>query len=199
MKMLKTLQYNFLKINTIGTNKRCLWQWVDDTFNSLDEDRIKEIGPNLACAEWLMKNGAQVRWKGCKEFVSHYNCLPNITSCNLGQFLIEQVYAGKEASISHIGFNYFKNCKNISEVEFVGCNTIDNKALSKLNILKDYLTNLKINGCINVSDQGIMSLEQLQALKYLELKNLQFLSEPEATIDHLKRKLPECNVQYYNE
>lgn len=180
-------------------SKRCLWQWIDDTFNRLDDDRIKEIGPNLACAEWLMKNGAQVRWKGCKEFVSHYNCLPNITSCNLGQFLIEQVYAGKEASISHIGFNYFKNCKNISQVEFVGCNTIDNEALSKLNILKDYLTSLKINGCVNVSDQGIMSLEQLQALKYLELKNLQFLSEPEARIDHLKRKLPECNVQYYNE
>ncbi|CAI6365752.1 unnamed protein product [Macrosiphum euphorbiae] len=199
MKMLKTLQFQFLKINTIGMNKRLLWQWIDDTFNRFDDDRIKEIGPNLACAEWLMKNGAQVRWKGCKEFVSHYNCLPNITSCNLGQFLIEQVYAGKEASISHIGFDYFKNCKNISEVEFVGCHTIDNEALSKLNILKDYLTNLKINGCINVSDQGIKSLEQLQALKYLELKNLQFLSEPEATIDHLKIKLPECNIQYYNE
>jgi len=38
-----------------------------------------------------------------------------------------------------------------------------------------------------------------RALKYLELKNLQFLSKPEAAIDHLKRKLPECNVQYYNE
>uniref|UniRef100_A0A2S2P5R6 ATP synthase subunit s n=1 Tax=Schizaphis graminum TaxID=13262 RepID=A0A2S2P5R6_SCHGA len=146
-----------------------------------------------------MKNGAQVRWKGFKEFVSHYNCLPNVTSCNSGQFLIEQVYAGKEASISHIGFGYFENCKNISKVEFVGCNTIDNEALSKLNILKDYLTNLKINGCLNVSDKGIMALEQLQALKYLELKNLQFLIEPEATIDHLKTKLPECNIQYYNE
>uniref|UniRef100_A0A2H8TXU9 ATP synthase subunit s, mitochondrial n=2 Tax=Melanaphis sacchari TaxID=742174 RepID=A0A2H8TXU9_9HEMI len=146
-----------------------------------------------------MKNGAQVRWKGCKEFVSHYNCLPNITSCNLGQFLIEQVYAGKEASISHIGFSYFENCKNISKVELVGCHTIDNEALNKLNILKDCLTNLKINGCINVSDQGIMSLEQLQALKYLELKNLQFLIEPEAVIDHLKTKLPECNIQYYDE
>jgi len=76
---------------------------------SFDDDRIKEIGPNLACAEWLMKNGAQVRWKGCKEFVSHYDCLPSpsVTSSNPGQFLIEQVYAGKEASISHIGFSYF--------------------------------------------------------------------------------------------
>jgi len=78
----------------------------------LDDDRIKEIGPNLACAEWLMKNGAQVRWKGCKEFVSHYNCLPKITSGHFGQFLIEQVYAGKEASISHIGFSHFSRRLN---------------------------------------------------------------------------------------
>lgn len=79
----------------------------------MDDDRIKEIGPNLACAEWLMKNGARVKWKGCKEYVSHYDCLPNSTSIHLKQFLIEQVYAGKEASISHIGFSYFSRFFNI--------------------------------------------------------------------------------------
>jgi H+-transporting ATP synthase F0 complex subunit s len=71
-----------------------------------DEERAKEIGPNLACAEWLMKNGAKVRCKGCREFVSHYDCLPTRYDV-LGQFKIEQVYAGEEASISHIGFTHF--------------------------------------------------------------------------------------------
>lgn len=74
----------------------------------IDDDRIKEVGPNMACAEWLMKNGAQIRWKGCKEFVDHYDCLPNMKCVGLrNQFKIEQVYAGKSASISHIGFGYF--------------------------------------------------------------------------------------------
>lgn len=73
----------------------------------MDNDRIKEVGPNLACAEWLMKNGAQVRWKGSKEFVSHYDCLPKGERGSLKQFQIEEVIAGKEASISHIGFRYF--------------------------------------------------------------------------------------------
>ncbi|CAH1714463.1 ATP synthase subunit s, mitochondrial-like [Aphis gossypii] len=194
--MLRTLQSHIFKQNMIKMNTRYLWQWIDDTFNCLDDDRIKEIGPNLACAEWLMKNGARVKWKGCKEYVSHYDCLPNPTSIHLKQFLIEQVYAGKEASISHIGFSYFKNCTNISKIEFDGCDSIDNEALSKLNILKDYLIALKINDCVNISDQGIKSLEQLQALKYLELKNINALSQPEIMIDHLKAKLPECNVQY---
>lgn len=73
----------------------------------MDDDRIMEIGPNMACAEWLMKNGAKIRWKGCKEFVNHYDCLPNITKGSFKQFQIEQVHAGHEASISHLGFNYF--------------------------------------------------------------------------------------------
>lgn len=73
----------------------------------MDDDRIREVGPNMACAEWLMKNGAQVRWKGCKEFVSHYNSLPNMECGSHSRFQIEEVFAGKEASILHIGFRYF--------------------------------------------------------------------------------------------
>ncbi|VVC27728.1 Hypothetical protein CINCED_3A003958 [Cinara cedri] len=127
---------------------------------SLDDDRIKEVGPNMACAEWLMKNGAQIRWKGCEEFVNHYNCLP--IKSRGQQFQIEEVYAGRESSISSIGFPFFTGCKNISEVAFVGCHTINDEALSKLKILKDNLTTLKINGCMNVTDKGILTLEHLQ-------------------------------------
>lgn len=54
-----------------------------------------------------MKNGAKLRCKGCKEFVSHYDCLPTGHDSLFQQFKIEQVYAGEEASISHIGFSYF--------------------------------------------------------------------------------------------
>lgn len=47
-------------------------------------------------------------------------------------------------------------------MSFFGCNTVDNEALSNLKILKNNLINLKINGCVNVSDKGILSLDQLQ-------------------------------------
>jgi len=47
-------------------------------------------------------------------------------------------------------------------MEFDGCSSINNEALGELNILKDYLTSLKINDCVNISDQGIMSLEELK-------------------------------------
>lgn len=52
-------------------------------------------------------------------------------------------------------------CKNISDVAFVECQSINNEAISKLEILKDNLINLKINGCSNVSDKGILTLTNI--------------------------------------
>jgi len=52
-----------------------------------------------------------------KEYVFHYDCLPNATSSSfLNQFQIEQAYAGKEASISDIGFSYFSKFLNICNI-----------------------------------------------------------------------------------
>jgi hypothetical protein len=55
-----------------------------------------------------------------------------------------------------------EGCDNISDIAFVGCNTIDNEALHKLQILKESLTSLEIDYCVNISDEGIIELEHLQ-------------------------------------
>ncbi|XP_025407149.1 ATP synthase subunit s, mitochondrial-like [Sipha flava] len=191
----KSSLFNVVK-STIGS-RRNLWQWVANSFNQFDEERANEIGPNLACAEWLMKNGAKVRCRGCKEFVSHYNCLPTGYDFHR-QFKIEQVYAGEEASISHIGFAHFKDCNNISDVSFVRCSTINDEAIQKLQILKDSLKCLEIDGCENVTKEGIIELEHLQALKNLELKNIRLENEIKI-INHLKSKLQNCNIVYNGE
>lgn len=44
----------------------------------------------------------------------------------------------------------------------VGCQTIEDQALNKLSILKNNLGVLKINGCLNVSEKGVISLENLK-------------------------------------
>ncbi|XP_050545776.1 ATP synthase subunit s, mitochondrial-like [Daktulosphaira vitifoliae] len=190
--MFKSARRELLK-RVLPFHNRNMWQWVDDSFNRVDADRIKEMGSNMACAEWLMKNGAQVRWKDSKNFIKHYDCLVKLSSGPTTQLKIDEVYAGKEASISHLGFDYFKNCKDISTVSFIGCNSVENEAIKKLIILKDCLEYLKIIGCVNVTDSGILSLEQLYRLKYLELKNLQFFTDRKV-IDLLKTALPTCQI-----
>ena len=69
------------------------------------KNRIEEVGPDRACAEWLMRNGAFVRWKWHPSLVTHYNFLP-LDPKEIGEYYIEEVSAN-EASISHDGFEHF--------------------------------------------------------------------------------------------
>lgn len=67
---------------------------------SVDAERIKEIGPDRACAEWLLKNGAYVRWKHFTEPLTDYNALPAS-----GNYYIEAIEAN-DAGICDVGFPY---------------------------------------------------------------------------------------------
>ena len=69
----------------------------------VDEDRIKEVGPDRACAEWLLRCGAAVRYCGFAKWNDDYNLLPVGPK---DKFLIEQVDA-TGSCIMHIGFPYF--------------------------------------------------------------------------------------------
>ena len=68
-----------------------------------DNDRIKEVGPNRACAEWLLRCGATVKWKGSDRFQTDYHSLP---ASNFQSFVIEEVEA-VEAGITNSGFAHF--------------------------------------------------------------------------------------------
>lgn len=75
-----------------------------------DGNRIKEVGPDRACAEWLLRCGAFVRWKDSEKFHKDYNTLPNV---NLDKFKIEEVNAD-EAAVMDIGFPHFGKCLYLS-------------------------------------------------------------------------------------
>jgi hypothetical protein len=95
------------------------------------------MGPNLACAEWLMKNGAKVRCKNSSQFVGHYDFLPTKHDSYLKQFKIEQVYAGTEASISHLGFLHFS-----MRIPVLTINLLSSNYLLVLKFLKDLIKNI---------------------------------------------------------
>jgi len=68
-----------------------------------DKDRIKEVGPNRACAEWLLRCGATLKWKGSDRFQTDYHALP---PSDFWSFVIEEVEA-VEAGIMCVGFEHF--------------------------------------------------------------------------------------------
>lgn len=72
-------------------------------FSRPDKDRIKEVGPNRACAEWLLRCGATFKWKGSDRFQTDYHALP---PSDFRSFVIEEVEA-IEAGITYVGFGHF--------------------------------------------------------------------------------------------
>jgi H+-transporting ATP synthase F0 complex subunit s len=72
------------------------------SFLRYDRKRIQELGPDRACAEWLLRCGGSVRFKNWGSFTSNYNTIPSGAP---GQFKIEEIRAVK-ACITSEGFAY---------------------------------------------------------------------------------------------
>ena len=67
-----------------------------------DHNRIKEVGVERACAEWLLRCGAHVRWVGSDRFHTDYNTLP----AGKGKgYQIQEINAD-EAAVMDIGFEH---------------------------------------------------------------------------------------------
>lgn len=66
----------------------------------VDEERVKEVGPDRACAEWLLRSGARVKWMGMEYWQTDYNSLP---PSNFDRYKIEEIDA-TGSSVMGIGF-----------------------------------------------------------------------------------------------
>lgn len=64
-----------------------------------DKGRVDEVGPDIACAEWLLRCGAQVRWKESDKWHKDYNTLPRDPLRNK----IEEIDA-TDSAVMNIGF-----------------------------------------------------------------------------------------------
>ncbi|CAL7943229.1 unnamed protein product [Xylocopa violacea] len=172
--------------NTKNQN-RSFFYWLTVVFNRVDEKRRKEIGPDLACAQWLLRNGASVRWKGHSEQLTDYNVLPDS-----GNYFIEAVEADN-AGICDIGFQHFEGCKHIKKVKLENCRYIDNNAMNCLSLLQDSLTNLEIINCKSVSDDGVFKLKVLKNLETLKIKGLPAVDN-NIVQKELTEALPNCKI-----
>ncbi|XP_043275845.1 ATP synthase subunit s, mitochondrial [Venturia canescens] len=160
-------------------------------WNSVDEDRIKELGPDKACAEWLLRNGASVRWKGATDFLDDYNVL-QVSGTSQS---IQAVYA-EDASIHHIGFPHFSGCRHIDEIKLIKCGYIENPALRRLDILKDSLKHLEIIDCADLTDEGLKSLKNLTNLRILKLRGMPYVKDKSGVEKELSEALPNCTIEW---
>ncbi|KAL6440772.1 hypothetical protein ACFW04_003312 [Cataglyphis niger] len=182
----------------LGTVNHCrkvpnrgFFYWLTIIFNRVDQERIQLIGPDHACAEWLLRNGASVKWKNFSEYLKDYNSLPS----EKNQYYIQAVDA-TDSGITHVGFPYFVGCRYIDEIKFVRCFYLYNTALPLLSVMKDSLTTLEIRDCKSITDPGIRSLKNLKNLKTLKLAGMPYLEDKASLRKELTEALPDCAIEF---
>ncbi|KAK7483527.1 hypothetical protein BaRGS_00025201 [Batillaria attramentaria] len=172
--------------------ERGLWGWLNSVFNRVDEDRLKEVGPDRTCAEWLLRCGAGVRWKNMEHWERDYNSLPG---SNYDRYKIEEIDATGSAVMA-IGFPHLKGLRHVRRIILHDCRYLYDEALEYLPLVKDTLVFLQISNCGDITDRGLVPLTQLSNLKELILFALPEVRDREGVERMLKSALPECHVQF---
>ncbi|GAB6024956.1 ATP synthase, H transporting, mitochondrial Fo complex, subunit s (factor B) [Chamberlinius hualienensis] len=172
-------------------SKRNFWGWLNTVFNKVDRSRIEAVGPDLACAEWLIRCGASVKWKGTEDWHKDYNTLPRGKS----QLVIEEI-DGTDSSIMHIGFEHLRDLKHLRKIRLNKCHYLDDPSIPKLLYVQSTLKELHITNCGNITQIGLMSLIDMQNLKYLELFDLPSVKDLDGCYQLLTKGLPHCEINY---
>ncbi|XP_025833474.1 ATP synthase subunit s, mitochondrial isoform X1 [Agrilus planipennis] len=181
-------------VTTVHTTNQSFWAWLNIVFNRVDEDRVKRFGPDRACAEWLLRNGASVKFCKSSRYLSDYNSLPIEGS----KFFLEEIDA-TDSSIMHHGFPHFVGCKFIRKIKFHKCIYLENEALGMLAPLRESLLYLQISECNNIDSEGLKKLDKLHKLKELILFNLPYVRDKDAIVNFLQNYLPLCNIDFKEE
>ena len=106
-----------------------------------DRKRVEEIGPDRACAEWLLRCGGAVRFKNFGSLTSNYNAIPN---GSIGHFQVEEIRAVK-ACITSDGFAHlsryfvwvFLNFRDFLRCSVDGLNALKKIHLEKCDLVTD--------------------------------------------------------------
>ncbi|XP_055612488.1 ATP synthase subunit s, mitochondrial-like [Uranotaenia lowii] len=172
-----------------GGSSRQLWAWINMMFNRVDQDRLKQFGPDRACAEWLLRNGARVKFCNQKQLHVNYNFLPDESV----PLAVEEI-DGTDSGISSLGFDHLKNLKRLRKIKLHNCVYVENEALDKLKFVVDTLEELEVSSCKNITDQGLLCIKDLKNLKLLSASNLPYVKDMKVVEQELKKYIPNCSI-----
>uniref|UniRef100_A0A671KEK4 Distal membrane arm assembly complex 2 like n=1 Tax=Sinocyclocheilus anshuiensis TaxID=1608454 RepID=A0A671KEK4_9TELE len=133
----------------------------------IDYERIKAVGPDRAAAEWLLRCGAKVRFRG-----------------------FDQAIDATESCIMYRGFDHLEGLEHVEEIGFNKCIYIEDACLehlSQIKTLQDSLKNMTVVSCGNVTDKGIIALHHLS--------DLPGVKDKDQTVDRLQTALPRLTVE----
>ncbi|XP_059621184.1 ATP synthase subunit s, mitochondrial [Phlebotomus argentipes] len=170
---------------------RKLFYWVNIIFNTVDKSRLRTVGPNRLCAEWVLKNGGAVRFcESPKILHNDYNLLPPESST----VTVKEIDASNSAVMT-MGFAHLEGCAKVDRIILGNCKYADNRGMKYLALAKETLRELEISQCPNVNDSGLLQLSSLTKLQKLVLCDLQGVKDLPGIEQQLKIHLKDCQFQ----
>jgi H+-transporting ATP synthase F0 complex subunit s len=102
-----------------GTSKIYINLYISEfsVLSRYDRKRVQEIGPDRACAEWLLRCGGSVRFKNWNSLTVDYNAIPTSAS------KIEEIRAVK-ACITFDGFAYLDGLTDLKKIHLEKCDEL---------------------------------------------------------------------------
>ncbi|GAB1602595.1 ATP synthase subunit s, mitochondrial-like isoform X1 [Argonauta hians] len=171
---------------------RHLWGWLYAIFNRVDADRVKTVGPDRACAEWILRSGGRIHWQGFSHVEKDYNSLPR---SHFTKYKVETIDA-TDTAVMNIGFYHLDGLKDLKRLILKNCYYIDDEALQLLAFVKDSLEHLEITSAGNVTQRGLNTLPALHKLRYLYLSNLPEIRSKKQCLQQLRSQMPHCDIHF---
>jgi len=170
------------KVDHVTT--RLFYSWLIEVFNRKDTSRVKEVGPDRAAAEWIIRNGGKVKYSNSITWLNNYVTLPYGKNLELVQIDADGV------SLTSNGLQHLAGLKSLHHLDLTGCRHITH--LESLPEVADSLVYLNLTGCTGVSD--LSPLATLKKLETLILIDTLGGSKRNDVISALKRELTACNI-----
>ncbi|PAA79881.1 hypothetical protein BOX15_Mlig026908g1, partial [Macrostomum lignano] len=171
---------------------RGYFAWLVGVWNKVDRDRIKQVGPDHACAEWLLRNGASVVWADDRGATSDYNQLGGVPPDQR----IQEILADT-ASLSSAGFPHLLGLSRLSSMRLKNCPYLDDSAFT---YLADHcrLERLFVSQCPQVTPKGVLEMARIEGLRHLRLGQMASLgaSDWARLSEQLVSKLPKCQLEF---
>jgi len=163
------------------------YSWLRDIFNKKDTDRLKKIGPDRACGEWIVRNGGRVKFLNHSSYTEKYGFLPQ-GDRNTGHKVVAVDAMGVE--ITERGLDHLEGLTELEMLKLNGCTQI--YSLRCLKHVSNTIKYLDIGNCTNITD--ISPALQCSSLEVMVLTNSLHTKDRHTQIDNMKNGLPKCKI-----
>ncbi|PAV80077.1 hypothetical protein WR25_25898 [Diploscapter pachys] len=166
---------------------------------SYDKERVKEVGPDRAAAEWIVRCEGSVKFDRIEDVFTDYNALikrcaeldPRVPADDVRVVLIDAT----DSCVTGYGCKHFENLRGIQEVRFVRCRNLHDWGLEIMaDHVGDRLQFLEIDSCPRITEFGIKHLHRCKALKSLLLANLKSVHGKDKVLGELEQALPNTKI-----